>query len=154
MQWIAAEKATRGFLLSRDGVRSGIDPRSLWGGTVARARRYASEELKRWWTEHPRKAFTEFRAQLLGRDRDVQAATRARGRGNDRDFRAMSQPTRVERFRAMRAARFAAERGLLATACPYDPYSPNPAVRILALAWVRVYLRRRPTPSDAIDFTG
>lgn len=86
LEWIAAEEASNGFLLNAAGVAAGIDPRELWGGNVERARRYASEELKRWWAERPRKTFTEFKAELLGRDRDVQAAARSRGRGNDKDF--------------------------------------------------------------------
>lgn len=86
LQWIAAEKATNGYLLNAAGIAAGIDPRELWGGNVERARKYASEELKRWWQEHPRKTLTEFRADMLGRDRDRQAAARAVGRGNDRDF--------------------------------------------------------------------
>jgi hypothetical protein len=86
LQWLAAETATNGYLLSAAGVAAGIDPRTLWGGTADRARRYASEELKRWWVEHPRRTLTEFRADLLGRAGDVAAAARAVGRGNDRDF--------------------------------------------------------------------
>lgn len=46
----------------------------------------ASEELKRWWQDHPRRTWTECRADMLGRDSDRQAANRARGQGNDRDF--------------------------------------------------------------------
>lgn len=86
LQWIAAEKATNGYLLNTAGVAASVDPLSLWGGNVERARKYASEELRRWWEDHPRKTYTEFRAELLGRDRDVAAARRSAGRGNGRDF--------------------------------------------------------------------
>lgn len=86
LQWLAAEKATNGYLLNAAGVAAGVDPLSLWGGNVERARKYASEELRRWWEDHPRKTLTEFRADLLGRDRDVAAAHRGAGRGNGRDF--------------------------------------------------------------------
>lgn len=51
-------------------------------------------------------------------------------------------PSDVERLLAMRAARFAASRGLPATVCPYDPDSTDNRVRVLALVWVREYLRR------------
>jgi len=72
--------------LGGHGPGAGIDVRELWGGTAARARRYASEELKRWWTQHPRKTYTQFRAELLGRETDRQTAARSAGQGNDRDF--------------------------------------------------------------------
>lgn len=86
LQWIQAEQDTRGYLLSAAGVAAGIDPRSLWGGRADRARKYASEELKRWWEDHPRMTLTEFRASMLGRDRDLAAARAGAGRGNGRDF--------------------------------------------------------------------
>jgi len=63
----------------------------------------------------------------------------------------MTQPSNVGRFRAMRAPRFAAVRGLLATACPYDPYDTDATVRVLALVWVREYLRLRPAPPTVLD---
>lgn len=46
-QWLEAERATRGYLLSRLSVRAGVDPKSLWGGNPIHAAAYASEELKR-----------------------------------------------------------------------------------------------------------
>ncbi|GIJ50023.1 hypothetical protein Val02_69090 [Virgisporangium aliadipatigenens] len=86
LQLVAAEEATNGYLLTRAGEAAGIDPISVFSGPAARARKWASEELKRWWTDNPRLTFTEFRAQILGRDTDRQAAERIRSQGNDRDF--------------------------------------------------------------------
>jgi hypothetical protein len=87
VQLVAAEQATRGYLLTREGQAAGIDPVSLFSGPAARARKWASEELKRWWADgNPRLTFTEFRAQLLDRDTDQRAAERIRGQGNGRDF--------------------------------------------------------------------
>lgn len=54
-------------------------------------------------------------------------------------------PALVERMRAKRHARFVASRSLPAILCPYDPESPDAYVRVLAVAWVREHLDRRPT---------
>ncbi|MGH8794551.1 MAG: hypothetical protein ACRDXX_18115, partial [Stackebrandtia sp.] len=86
LQYVAAETATRGHMLSKEGVAAGIDPRSLFSGATSRARRYASEDLQRWWAEHGRTTFTEFRAQLLGREADKRAAAVTALQGNGRDF--------------------------------------------------------------------
>lgn len=85
VQWLDAEQQTRGNLLSPAGRAAGVDPVSLWSGTAARARKYASEELKRWWEEHGgRHPFAVWSAEYTG------DGTRARrehaGRGAGRDF--------------------------------------------------------------------
>lgn len=85
-QWLAAEEATRGNLLSKRGQRSGVDPRELFSGPASRARAYASEELKRWWQDHPRQTATEFRADLLGRAADKAQAQNIRSGGGGREF--------------------------------------------------------------------
>jgi hypothetical protein len=86
LEYLDAEAATRGHMLTAEGVAAGIDPRTLWSGNLATARRYASEDLLRWWSEHPRKNLTQFKAELLGREQDIQAAERTRLASNDRDF--------------------------------------------------------------------
>lgn len=63
----------------------------------------------------------------------------------------MSEPTRVERLQAMRAARFAARRDMPATVCPYDPGSTDNKVRVLARVWVAEYLRVRPIPPGLLN---
>ncbi|MFC7582442.1 phage minor capsid protein [Nonomuraea antimicrobica] len=78
IQYVAAERYTRGVLVNAEGRRRRIDGRSLLSGPPARAMRYASDELKTWWEKHPRMTLTEFRAQALGRDSDKRAARRAR----------------------------------------------------------------------------
>ncbi|MDT0305073.1 VG15 protein [Streptomonospora wellingtoniae] len=55
-----AEEATRGYLLTNEGRRQGVDPVSLFSGPRARAERWASEELKRWWDENGRFTFEEY----------------------------------------------------------------------------------------------
>ncbi|WP_344923124.1 hypothetical protein [Streptosporangium oxazolinicum] len=89
-QWLEAERATRGYLLSRLGVRAGIDPQKLWGGNPTHAAAYASEELKRWWAEQPnggRMTYAEWRAQWLGDARDRRDARERRNTsGNGKDF--------------------------------------------------------------------
>ncbi|MBN1174000.1 MAG: hypothetical protein JXA67_17640 [Micromonosporaceae bacterium] len=86
LQYLAAEDACRGHMLTAEGEQLGINPRELWSGNLATARRYASEDLLRWWAEHPRKNLTQFRAEVLGRDEDIRAAERTRLQSNDRDF--------------------------------------------------------------------
>jgi hypothetical protein len=62
---------------------AGVSARSLFSGPRPRARKYASEELKRFWDEvTPRQSYTEFRSSLLGLPGD----DRVRLAGNGRDF--------------------------------------------------------------------
>lgn len=64
-EWLRAEAATNGFLLSAAGERTGVDPRALWNGNAARAAKLASEELRAWWDENGRITLSEFRAEFL-----------------------------------------------------------------------------------------
>jgi hypothetical protein len=64
--FVQAEDATNGYLLNKAGQRAGIDPRSLFTGNEARARRYASPELLEWWDQNGRPTLAEHRAELLG----------------------------------------------------------------------------------------
>lgn len=86
LRYLDAEDATRGHMLTAEGEALGIDPRELWSGNISRARKYASEDLQRWWVDNPRKNLTQFRAELLGREEDIKAAERTRLQSNDRDF--------------------------------------------------------------------
>lgn len=65
-QWLAAENATRGQLVTRQGQARGIDPIKLFSGSEATARRWASDELKAWWDTHGRTTFAEWKEQLVG----------------------------------------------------------------------------------------
>lgn len=86
-EYFEAEQATRGHLLTREGEAAGIDPAALFSGQTARARKFASEELKRWWAEsNRRRTFTQFKADMLGREGDVAAAEQTRASSNDKDF--------------------------------------------------------------------
>ncbi|MCF6467395.1 hypothetical protein FAF44_03060 [Nonomuraea sp. MG754425] len=78
LQGIAAERYTRGNLINRAGRAAGVDGRTLLSGPQARADRYASDELRVWWEQHPRMTLVEFRAQMLGRASDRKAAQRAK----------------------------------------------------------------------------
>lgn len=86
LSYLQAEQVTRGHMLSPAGRAAGVDPRSLFTGPLARARAYASEELQRWWSDHPRLNRTQFRAQLLGRAADVKAAKATRAASTGKDF--------------------------------------------------------------------
>jgi hypothetical protein len=52
--YVKAENETRGHMLNKAGRAADIDPRSLFTGPQARARRYASEELMNHWQDNPR----------------------------------------------------------------------------------------------------
>ncbi|XTZ13906.1 hypothetical protein ACQSSU_20630 [Micromonospora echinospora] len=79
LQWLAAEQATNGHLLTRAAQSRGIDPISLFSGPAARARKWASEDLKRWWADNPRVTLAEFTDQINNRRAQSLA-------GNGRDF--------------------------------------------------------------------
>ncbi|NRQ31288.1 hypothetical protein HII36_05475 [Nonomuraea sp. NN258] len=81
-----AEADTNGFMLNAEGRAAGINERSLFSGPGARARKYASEELLRFWQDSPRLTLTEFRAQWLGRESDRRAAEQIRAGGAGREF--------------------------------------------------------------------
>lgn len=78
IQWMQAEDDCRGVLLNAQGRAAGVDARSLFSGPVARASKYASEELLSWWGRHGRLTFAAYRYQALGRDSDKAAAEKAR----------------------------------------------------------------------------
>lgn len=59
----------------------------------------------------------------------------------------MTHPTRVQMWAALRAAKFAARTDQPVTACPYPPTTHGPE-RLLALLFVREYLRLRPPAVD------
>ncbi|GAA4599974.1 hypothetical protein GCM10023194_81020 [Planotetraspora phitsanulokensis] len=90
-QWLdqlhkQAEEATKGNLLNAEGRAARVSDLSLFSGPASRARKYASEELLRWWADHPRLTLTEFRAQWLGRQADRDAAAQIRAGGAGREF--------------------------------------------------------------------
>jgi hypothetical protein len=65
MFWVAEGK-TNGYMLNRDGLKAGVDPRSLFTGPESRARKYASRELLDFWQQYGRVTADDFRAGLLG----------------------------------------------------------------------------------------
>jgi hypothetical protein len=86
LQYLAAERATSGHVLTSEAEARGIDPISLFSGPAARARKWASEDLKRWWADNGRVTYTEWRADMLGRPSDRAKAEQIRKQGQDRDF--------------------------------------------------------------------
>lgn len=74
-QYLAAEDATRGHMLTPQGQAAGIDPHQLFSGPAGRARKWASDELKEWWDEHGRSTYDEWVARLLGEDPGHQGTT-------------------------------------------------------------------------------
>ncbi|WP_242640840.1 phage minor capsid protein [Streptomyces kasugaensis] len=84
-QYLAAEDACRGYLLNRRAAAEGIDPQSLFSGPAHVAYARASEELIRWWQDHPRTTLAEYTEQVTGIRSS--AADTARNSRNDRNNR-------------------------------------------------------------------
>lgn len=61
-----AEEATNGAMVSRAGRECGISAESLFTGPEARAKKYASEELKAFWSIYPRIRLDDFEDQWAG----------------------------------------------------------------------------------------
>lgn len=85
-RYLAAEDATRGHMLNAKGQAAGIDPYELFHGPAKRAAAYASPELARWFKEHGRISWIEYKAQMLGRAGDVRKAAQARRNAADYGF--------------------------------------------------------------------
>jgi hypothetical protein len=74
-QYVDAENACRGQMLSREGnawntryadnPNKRIDPAALFRGPEARARKWASDELKQWWDTNGRPTFDDYRQTLI-----------------------------------------------------------------------------------------
>ncbi|MFD8027823.1 hypothetical protein ACFV3F_03535 [Streptomyces sp. NPDC059717] len=83
-QVLAAEEALNGVLLSRQAQAAGVDPVSLFSGPAHVAYARASEELKRWWQDHPRTTLAEYEEQLTGQLSSA-AATARKSRGDQQN---------------------------------------------------------------------
>ena len=68
-EWARAEEQTRGNMLNKAGRAADVDPRTLFTGSERRAAKYASEELRRYWDEHPRGSRAEFLGGAAGQAR-------------------------------------------------------------------------------------
>lgn len=66
LSYLAAEDATRGHLLNAAGKKARVNPRSLFTGPEARARKYASEDLLRFWQQHHRLTADDFHSSAIG----------------------------------------------------------------------------------------
>lgn len=67
-QWLAAENATNGYMLSAAGKAAGVNERTLFTGPASRVRRYASPELREWFEQHGRPTRHAFRGGRQQRD--------------------------------------------------------------------------------------
>lgn len=65
-QYLAAEDATNGYLLNRKARAAGVDPATLFTGPAHVAYARASEDLIRWWQDHPRLTLAEYTEQITG----------------------------------------------------------------------------------------
>ena len=83
-QLLDAEEATNGVLLSRQARAQGVDPVSLFTGPSHVAYARASEELKRYWQDHPRVTLAEYEEQLTGQ-RTAAGNTARKARGDQQN---------------------------------------------------------------------
>ncbi|MDT0423528.1 phage minor capsid protein [Streptomyces evansiae] len=84
-QYMDAEDATNGYLLSREARAAGVDPGTLFSGPAHVAYARASEELKRYWADHPRMTFVEYEEMVTGqRNAAAETARASRNTQNNR----------------------------------------------------------------------
>lgn len=76
-QYMDAEDATNGYLLSRQARAFGVDPASLFSGPAHIAYARASEELKRYWHDNPRMTFVEYEEMVTGQRSGAAETARA-----------------------------------------------------------------------------
>nr|WP_053913729.1 phage minor capsid protein [Streptomyces sp. TP-A0875] len=75
-QYLAAEDACNGYLLSKKAQAAGVDPGRLFSGPARVAYAHASDELKAWWKEHGRLTQAEFVEQATGQTQRWAAGAR------------------------------------------------------------------------------
>ncbi|WP_405973326.1 phage capsid protein [Streptomyces sp. NBC_00988] len=84
-QMLAAEDATNGYMLSKAAQAAGVDPVSLFSGPAHIAYARASEELRRWWQDHPRMTLAEYEEMVTGlRSSAADTARASRSTQNNR----------------------------------------------------------------------
>ncbi|MGH6654160.1 MAG: hypothetical protein ACRDVE_03010 [Actinocrinis sp.] len=81
-KFLQAEHTTRGNMLSRAGRSARVDPRTLFYGPQARARKYGSQELNEWFDRYGRLTVSEYR-----RGRTRPASTRPAARATSTGVR-------------------------------------------------------------------
>lgn len=65
-EWVRLEEATRGVTLTREAIAEGRRTRDLMRVNPKTARKWASEEVRRYWDENGRMTFESFRAGYTG----------------------------------------------------------------------------------------
>lgn len=65
-EWVRIEEATNGVTLTRDAVRAGRRTRDLLRANPKTARKWASEEVRRYWDENGRMTYESFKAGYSG----------------------------------------------------------------------------------------
>lgn len=66
LAYYAAESATAGHMLNTAGKRAKVNPRSLFTGPEDRARKYASDDLLKFWQDNGRLTVEDFVASAIG----------------------------------------------------------------------------------------
>ncbi len=65
-EWVRLEGATNGVTLSREAIAAGHHPRELLQVNAKTARKWASEEVRRYWDENGRMTYESFKAGYAG----------------------------------------------------------------------------------------
>lgn len=66
VQFVAAENATNGFMLTAEAKAAGHRPRDLWKVNEATARKWATPEMLEFWDSNGRFTWTDWRQQFEG----------------------------------------------------------------------------------------
>jgi hypothetical protein len=85
IQYLAAESATAGHMLSHAGLVEHIHPRDLFT-RQRRSLKWASPELQEWFARNPRMSYQEFRAGAVQDDLAAGARRRSANRGWESEF--------------------------------------------------------------------
>jgi hypothetical protein len=88
LEYMQAEEATRGNVIRQECFSRGVDPKTLWTASPARARVCATPELAEWWeTQGGRTTYAAWKARLgVGGSRGRTAARAQAGAGAGRDY--------------------------------------------------------------------
>lgn len=65
-EWVRAEEAAEGYMLTAEARARGIHPRDLWKVNERTARAWASPELKAYWDANGRLMYADFKAGYTG----------------------------------------------------------------------------------------
>lgn len=84
VQWMRAEEATRGNLMTRDALAKGYHPEDVINRRISQ--KWATQEFQEWLAENPSMSFPEYRSFFMDDRRAREAAWRLRNRGYESEY--------------------------------------------------------------------